>query len=377
MDRRRFLKLAGASTLALPASAALTTQAAHAAPADTLPARSAVIATVRKVNDYWINTHPSPGANTWDPATYYSGAMAAYRLTREPNYLDYTRAWAESHSYGLNGGVTTRVADNHCAGQAYLDLYEELGGEEKIAAIEESLHRMVYTDQPEKNDDWWWVDALHMAMPPFARLSVLRGDPEYARKMYDLYYHTKQVEGGGLYDYDWELWYRDSNYAPGGAKHLSPNGLPVFWSRGDGWAHAAHAKVLSVLPANDPHVQEYRNNLAGLARGLAPYQRSDGFWNPSLVDPDHYGSKETSGTAFFTFAMAWGIRAGILNRTTYLPVVARAWNGMVADAVREDGFLGWVQNVGAEPAPVSADSTRDFGVGAFLMAGSEVARLTS
>lgn len=70
--------------------------------------------------------------------------------------------------------------------------------------------------------------------------------------------------------------------------------------------------------------------------------------------------------------------ARLVDAATHLPVVARAWNGMVATAVHPDGFLGFVQKVGDRPEssrPVTYESTADFGVGAFLLAGTELARL--
>ena len=115
-----------------------------------------------------------------------------------------------------------------------------------------------------------------------------------------------------------------------------------------------------------------------MAASLATRQRSDGFWNPNLDDPDHCGGKETSGTAFFTYAMAWGINNGFLEDAIYRPVVEKAWNGMVADAVHPDGKLGYVQASADEPCdhfPVGYEDTTDFGVGAFLLAGSEVVKM--
>jgi len=61
-------------------------------------------------------------------------------------------------------------------------------------------------------------------------------------------------------------------------------------------------------------------------------------------------------------------------------MAARAWNGLVAAAVHPNGFLGYVQGVGDRPEssqPITYDSTADFGVGAFLLAGAELAALTS
>src|SRR5882757_11520940 len=169
MHRRRLLSGAAALT----ASAALvpslpgTAQAAPDAVSPVLPSKAEITAVLRRVADQWIATHTNSGDNGWANATFFSGLLALQRLTGSARYLNYARSWAEKHAYGLVGGVTTRHADNHNAGQAYLDLYALEPDAAKLTAIETSLARMVYTDQPAKNDDWWWDDALHMAMPPF------------------------------------------------------------------------------------------------------------------------------------------------------------------------------------------------------------------
>src|SRR5262249_50586883 len=160
-----------------------------------------------------------------------------------------------------------------------------------------SLSAMVASS---KRDDWWWVDALHMAMPCFVRASRYLGDSAFLTKLYSLYTFTKRETGGGLYDFTVERWYRDARFTPSSGT-ASPSGLPVFWSRGNGWAIAAHAKVLGLLPASDQHAAEYRANLRGVSRSLRATQRSDGFWNVNLGDPAHLPGPETSGTALFTF----------------------------------------------------------------------------
>lgn len=172
------------------------------------------------------------------------------------------------------------------------------------------------------------------------------------------------------------LWYRDERFLPG--KIVSPSGKPVLWSRGNGWVAAGHVKTLKVLPGQQQNVAEYRNALTQLVPSLRPIQRGDGFWNVNLGDPQHLPGPETSGTAFFTYVTAYSVKAGLVPASTYQPVAARAWNGMVATAVHPDGFLGFVQKVGDRPEssqPVTYESTADFGVGAFLLAGSELAGL--
>ncbi len=110
-------------------------------------------------------------------------------------------------------------------------------------------------------------------------------------------------------------------------------------------------------------------------------QRADGYWNVSLHDSTHFGGKELSGTALFLYGMAWGINNGLLEKKQYLPAIVKGWNSMSAECVHPDGSLGFVQGTGKEPKdgqPVTYDKKPDFedyGLGCFLLAGSEVYKL--
>jgi rhamnogalacturonyl hydrolase YesR len=135
------------------------------------------------------------------------------------------------------------------------------------------------------------------------------------------------------------------------------------------------------LPTNDPHRAEYLKDFVDLADALKRVQREDGFWNVSLYDPKHYGGKETTGTALFTYGLAWGVQNGILPADTYLPVVVKAWTAISKEAIHPNGFVGFIQGTGKEPKdsqPVTYDTVpdfQDFGVGCVLLAGSEVFKL--
>ena len=74
------------------------------------------------------------------------------------------------------------------------------------------------------------------------------------------------------------------------------------------------------------------------------------------------------------YAFAWGVNRGVLDRATFEPVVRRGWAAMVR-AVQADGMLGWVQRIGDKPGATSADTTEVYGVGALLLAGTEMHRL--
>ena len=107
---------------------------------------------------------------------------------------------------------------------------------------------------------------------------------------------------------------------------------------------------------------------------LAALQCEDGYWRASLLDSQSYPSPETSATGFIVYGLAYGINQGFLPAETYLPVVLKGWQALV-NAVEEDGKLGWVQPVGADPRKVTREMTELYGTGAFLMAACEMARL--
>jgi unsaturated rhamnogalacturonyl hydrolase len=100
-------------------------------------------------------------------------------------------------------------------------------------------------------------------------------------------------------------------------------------------------------------------------------------WTRSLLDPQHAPGPETSGTAFYTYGLLWGINHGVLNQKDYLPTVQKAWQYLTTTALQPDGTLGYVQPIGEKAIPgqvVDKNSTANFGVGAFLLAASEMCR---
>jgi len=340
---------------------------------------------MKLTNAYFMQKWPDPGAsittnitrpsNIWTRAVYYEGLMALYAVKPEKAYYDYAVEWGEKHNWGLRGGTSTRNGDNQACGQTYIDLYMIDKKPERIKDIKASVDLMM---QSGKIDDWTWVDALQMGMPVFAKLGVVYKDPAYFEYMYKMYMHTKTVEGGGLYNAKEGLWWRDKDFTP---PYKEPNGEDCYWSRGNGWVVAALVRVLDIMPKDAPHRDEYLKTYKEMLKALVPIQRPDGFWNVSLHDAGHFGGKETSGTALFVYGMAWGINQGLIDAKTYKPVLVKAWNAMVKDAVNKDGSLSYLQGTGKEPKdsqPVNATSRPDFedyGLGCFLLAGAEVYKM--
>ena len=152
------------------------------------------------------------------------------------------------------------------------------------------------------------------------------------------------------------------------------NGKKIFWSRGNGWVIGGLALLLEDMPKDYKHRSFYEELFKTMAVRIKDIQPEDGLWRVSLLDPDAFDHGEVSGTGFFTFAMAWGVNNGLLDKEEYTPAIMKAWKGLDA-CQQESGKVGWVQNIGASPEPANVDSWQNFGTGAFLLAASEVLKL--
>ena len=359
------------------------TQVAYA---QKLPSKKDILAKMTLANAYFMQTWPDPGkeivtnktrpSNIWTRAVYYEGLMALYGIDKQKAYYDYAVDWGNKHNWGLRSGLTTRNADDQCCGQTYIDLYQIDRKPERLHDIKASIDAMVASD---KVDDWNWIDALQMAMPVFAQLGVLEKNPAYFEKMYQIYLYSKTRHGGnGLYNPKDGLWWRDKDFVP---PYKEPNGKDCYWSRGNGWVVAALVRVLAILPKDAPHRAEYQQTYLDMMKALPPLQRPDGYWNVSLHDPTNFGGKELTGTALFIYGMAWGVNQGLLDDNVYKPIITKAWTAMATESVHPDGFLGYVQGTGKEPKdgqPVTYDSKPDFedyGLGCFLLAGTELYKM--
>jgi rhamnogalacturonyl hydrolase YesR len=349
--------------------------------------RKKVLEAMTRCNAYFMQKWPEVGktiitnrerpSNIWTRAVYYEGLMELYKTDPKPEYYDYAVRWGEFHGWNMAWNQTyTRNADNQCAGQTYIDLYMIDPRPERIASIKASIDTMMKTD---KIDDWHWIDALQMAMPLFARLWAVYEDDAYLERMNEMYLFTRDHHGdNGLYNKEEGLWWRDADYDP---PYKEPNGQDCYWSRGNGGVLAALVRVMDLLPEDNTYRKEYLKTYKEMCEALIRVQRKDGFWNVSLHDPDHFGGKATTGTSLFVYGLAWGINEGILPEDIYRQLVIRAWNALVKKAVHKNGSLGYMQSSGKDPSagqPVTRKKMpdfEDFGLGCFLLAGSEVYKM--
>jgi rhamnogalacturonyl hydrolase YesR/predicted secreted protein len=382
------------AALALP----LWLFACLAAPAD-MPSQGQILSDMILANTHFVNEWPTPGctsclsgshpSNIWTRATYFEGALALYRINADPAIYTYAINWGAFFTWKLRGSDTTDfLPDDECCGASYIELYQT------------NTTQTQYLTHITANVNAWlansnislcnYVDALHMALPAWAKLGslhvgVLTGNATYLSRMYTYFNNAKTTLG--LYNTTDHLWYRDASFKSG---YIAEDGTAqkCYWSRGEGWVMMALARILDVLPTTDAHYAEYVQTFQDMAAAVKTVQRSDGFWNVNLAYANDYPGPESSGTAMFVYGLAWGINKGYLSINTYLPTVIAGWNALAVGALHhttgsDNGFLGYEQGSGDEPAsgqPVTYTSVPDFddfGLGAFLLAGSQVYALNA
>ena len=365
-----------------------------------MPTKAKVLESMEVANDYFINKYPDAGAptyvkkmrpsNLWTRGVYFEGLVELIDIeqaAQSPKYEQnnqYLYDWASSHEWVPRNGVKTRDADDYCCCQAYLSMYEK-GQVKYYNPTVQCMDNLLST--PASVGDWTWIDAIQMGLPVLTKISAIKqkeGDEafsRYAQQGWKMYSYTRDRLAGGLFNKNEGLWWRDKDFVP---PYKEPNGKNCYWSRGNGWVYAALVRAMQDImnmDNYDDYLDEYKSDYMKMTKALTKCQRKDMFWNVSLLDESNYGGKELTGTALFVYGMAWGIRNGLLDSKTYLPIVAKTWNAMVKECLHKNGFLGYVQGTGKQPSdsqPVGYDNEPDFddfGLGCFLLAGSEVYQL--
>ena len=358
-----------------------------------------VLQTIDRVNTYWQTNNSPEVRSFWDNAAYHTGNMEAYFLTGEPRYLDYSLKWAEHNNwmgatekdpslwryknYG-EGQQYVLFGDWQICFQTYIDLYwvamgayvPQMGEKPSIGVspskmVARAKEVMGYEANSRANDYWWWADALYMVMPVMTKMYKLTGDTRYLDKLYENILYSDSI----MLDAETGLYFRDGKYVY--PKHQTGNGKKDFWARGDGWVLAGLAKVLKDMPKDYAHRQFFLDKYVRMARSVASLQQKEGYWTRSMMDPQQAPGPETSGTAFFTYGILWGVNNGYLPKKEFSRVIKKAWKYLTKTALQADGKVGYVQPIGEKAIPgqvVDANSQANFGVGAFLLAACEYAR---
>ena len=354
--------------------------------------KQAIKAMMDRVNKYQFENPWQEFDDNWIRGTYYTGVMACYSSTGDKAYLDQCEAFCQSINWKLpalppwKGGSGANLLT---CGQTMLECYMVEKKKYKIESIIAHLEDPEIRNPVSNSLEWYfeagrrYVDGLFTGPPTLAMLYSITGKDKYLQWMETFFWDVY----GKLYDIEENLFYRDHRFFPDcmeqrindpaweGNHQVTAADKKVLWSRGNGWAFAGIARILKYLPRDHPSYKRYEQVFKNMAGSLANRQSEEGFWYPNLADPDHIPLKETSGTSFFIYGFAYGINTGLLDKNEYLPIVEKAWKS-VCDAVSEEGKVQWGQKVGDRPVMLSADDSHEYVSGTFLLAASEVYKLS-
>ncbi|OAM90430.1 glycoside hydrolase family 88 protein [Termitidicoccus mucosus] len=323
---------------------------------------------------------PKQSPTDWINGAFYTGLMATAETSPSPRFREALIKIGETNQWKI--GRRTYHADDHCVAQAYLELYlSDKNPKQHADWIKTTRERFDYILKNPKTADtlafdkkrrgngdrWSWCDSLFMAPPAWIRLWKATGDQRYL----DFMLSEWQATSDFLYDKDDHLFFRDSTFFP---PRLESNGKKIFWSRGNGWVLAGLARVMQYLPKDHPARPRFEKQFREMSAKIITCQQPDGFWRASLLDPEKYPNKESSGTGFFVYGLAWGINNGLLDAATYKPAVLKGWAALMS-CQQADGKITGVQQVGSSPTAHADNNSEPYGVGAFLLAGSEVYKL--
>lgn len=310
----------------------------------------------------------------WHYEPLFKGMAALYELTGENRYKDELYYLGKARDWKPMDDVFN--ADRMAIVDTWCWLYSKNKEPQIIEKAQWALDIHIargtdktnvhYKDNTAKNEWWSWCDALFMAPSAFAHMSKVTGDPKYLDYMNTQWWKTSDY----LYSKEDSLFYRDDRYF----EKRTANGKKVFWGRGNGWVIAGLARTLSLMPKDYAGREKFEQQYREMAHKILSLQnKKDGLWRVSLYDNAFLDMGESSGSALFAYALAWGINNGLLDKS-YQNQVEKAWLALCKN-VNNEGRLGFVQQVAGDPFSFKKDEWHVYATGAFLMAGEQMIQL--
>lgn len=337
------------------------------------------------------------GKWSYDYGVILKGFQLLWQQTGDPVYLQFIR---DNMDYFVqeDGSILGYRQDEYNIdhinnGKLLFLLYRETGEEkyrQAAALLREQLrhhprtsegafwHKQIYPYQI-------WLDGLYMGSPFYLEYLLTfedsQGIDDVTRQFILCERHTRDAKTGLLY-HAWD----EQKVQP----WCDPQtGLsPHFWGRSLGWFSMALVDVLEILPPSHHDYGELTRILNDTLTALRSYQEpGTGVWYQVVDQPERKGNyREASATAMIAYAMAKGIRLGVLS-ADWQSVLDLAYHGMIDEFVLTTKE-GWVNlNKNCQVAGLGGADQRDGsfayyisepivtndqkGLGAFLQACTE------
>jgi hypothetical protein len=371
------------SPLLLAPASAITFVPLPPSTPNTLPPPADIVATVQPLVESFQAAHYDAGNSHWERAAYFFGHTAvrtSLPLQSAAIHDAYAVSWASGNEWSCNG--SSWPGDTGMAWTVDALVQRGLAPAAARTPMANVMAQIAATTGPSSRYLWWWVDTLIYNIPEWLVFGTALNKPEWIAFAASQWNDTKTGVSGnasapGLWSPIHGLWYRDAAHM----NTTSSSGGPVFWGRGNAWAAIAITRTLdySILLPGDPWRADLEDTLEKMAAAYARTQHSkNGLWGASLLDAASFPYGETTASAGAIALLAYGVRANLLDRAIYMPIIASAWSAFVTTGLSRDGAaVQFCQPVGAAPAAATQNDTSDFCAGLFLLAAEQVYRLAA
>ena len=325
--------------------------------------------------DFYCNRHYQAKLDTtgWD---YVSGLVAnavlkAWTMYPEKTeYYDAVKAFAD-HNTNADGSMILNKKGKSALRPSNIDelhagnIYFTLNNEEMRKCNTADAERYRRADTLISNTHKYNHHGLFMGSPIYAQWQHTFGADSLendAQSWSDIALQFKTIH---KYTYNPE---KQLNYHAWSATPDAPDSFwanqeepfkgcsKEFWARGMGWYFAALVDVLEFMPREHPDRAAVDSILQQVAAGVARWQdKESGVWYQLMqydatmkgdgqgdtVDGKTYnvGTNpnylEASASSIFTYAFLKGMRLGLLDKATYMPVAEKAYQGLLKTFIRE------------------------------------------
>ena len=334
---------------------------------------------------------------SYDYGVVLKGFQLSWLKTKEKKYLDFIQTnidYFVQEDGSIKGYELEEYNIDHInTGKLFFILYKETGDEKYRKAAETCAKQLLNHPRTSEGVFWhkaiypWqiWLDGLYMGAPFYAEyIQTFTSKKDYQDVLcqFEISYQRLFDSKTNLLFHAWD------------EKKVQPwadteTGLSHhFWSRSIGWYLMACVDTYELLH-KEVDCRLLGRILTSTLEALLPYQSETGTWYQVTTETNRKGNYlEASGSSMFVYAMAKGIRIGILEKEVWFPQLKKSYQGLFDEFVLETKE-GWLNlNKNCQVAGLGGADQRDGsyayyisepivcndqkGVGAFLQALVEV-----
>ena len=262
--------------------------------------------------------------------TVYTQALATFAVTaRASGYLDMAKDIAADFVSGERKGGGSFIS--YDTGGTLLPFLAWNGYEEAAATAGETAKRMWEGQLRNKDDvmiaNWdglyeknaLFADCVLAVTPYFLYDGLVEGNSEYldysAFMAVRTYEDLRDAESGLIHQARAVNWLEEGEMTED------------CWSRANGWLSLGMGALMKDLPKDNPNYVKVAECASEFYSACLGYQDEEGLWHQEMTWPDSY--PEISGSALILYGIGCGIRAGVLDRRTFLPAFKKGLEGML------------------------------------------------